>query len=907
MAQVGDDTRPPVNSTPSSTSTQRQETQPTQTKPTEPQQKDSYQGETRAQGDDQKTGRKSSASSDKPPSCPEGEDGHGTKYLDDDEIEAFLDELDGNNNGFIEYEEVEHQLDRVHEEIAPKAAPHLRLHRDVAGKSGGDDGEADARHIFLSKLLSSGGSPGAGGTEEGQQEGGTGDGEQQHQQLHKKHRIPREEFKECVRRWKIPSMKQDKAAEKEEHDYVASMSVWRRVRAYWAVHGPEVMFLALVVAMHVGLGVWQCVKYATGPQYQGALGWGVVLAKTSAGALYASFFFLVISMSRYFSTFLRKFYYVSRFINWDLSQEFHIRMSIVALVLATLHAIGHLSGSFNWGSRPDRQDAVEALLGQRMRYTDFLGTRPGITGLIALSLFYVLAILSIPQVRKWNYQVFQLAHLLMFPILACLIAHGTSQLLQFTMFGYFLAFPTLLITAERLVRVATGFHRIKAKLRVLDAETVEISATIPSERLWRYEAGQYVFLQVPELSMWQWHPFTVSACLGKEMWLHIKTDGDWTGKLRGLAGEKVDEKDKKDATDDKKEKNKKDDAVSWDKVTEIEIGINGPFGAPAQRFYDFTHTIVVGGGIGVTPFSGILADLQAKDDAAHGGPSGQRKLPLGPGAVHSQKEGKDNKEQAAHSDNDGDNNNNTASSNDSSDEQTATQEVVRDPPHADGTGRLQPSSNSMPTAIYADDYRRVDFHWTVRERNALLWFSDLLNSVSASQLWHAKHDDHRNGGRGRDGTGKHLDINIHTHVTQTRKNISTHVYRWLLEMHRTEKHPESPLTGLINATRFGRPDFARILDEHYDEMRAFKAKKMKQRQEERRRRSTAVAAAAGDGASVSSVDSDDEDDKDVKVGVFYCGTPIVGEILADRCAALSARGRADGSKIEYHFMIEVFG
>lgn len=318
-------------------------------------------------------------------------------------------------------------------------------------------------------------------------------------------------------------------------------------------------------------------------------------------------------MSRYFSTFLRRFYHVSRFINWDLSQTFHIRMSIVALVLATLHAVGHLSGSFNWGSRPERQDAVTALLGApKPQYVDYVRTRPGITGIIALGLFYVLAALSLPQVRKWNYQVFQLAHLLMFPILGCLVAHGTSQLLQWAMFGYFLAFPTLLITAERLVRLATGLHRIPARLRVLDAETVEVSATIPSERLWRYEAGQYVFLQVPELSHWQWHPFTVSACSGKQMWLHIKTDGDWTGKLRKLAvGEGEEKKSKNSGDVEKKEKDGKSAGVE-EKVVNIDIGINGPFGAPAQRFYDFTHTIVVGGGIGVTPFSGILADLQVR-------------------------------------------------------------------------------------------------------------------------------------------------------------------------------------------------------------------------------------------------------------------------------------------------------
>lgn len=47
--------------------------------------------------------------------------------------------------------------------------------------------------------------------------------------------------------------------------------------------------------------------------------------------------------------------------------------------------------------------------------------------------------------------------------------------------------------------------------------------------------------------------------------------------------------------------------------------------------------------------------------------------------------------------------------------------------------------------------------------------------------------------------------------------------------------------------------------------------------------------------------------EELKVGVFFCGTPVVGEILADRCRLLSARGREDGSRVEYFFMMEVFG
>lgn len=73
------------------------------------------------------------------------------------------------------------------------------------------------------------------------------------------------------------------------------------------------------------------------------------------------------------------------------------------------------------------------------------------------------------------------------------------------------------------------------------------------------------------------------------MQVHIKADEDWTSKLQAMTKEGKPEK--------------------------IHVGIDGPFGAPAQRFYDFYQTIILGSGLGVTPFSGILTDLQARESA----------------------------------------------------------------------------------------------------------------------------------------------------------------------------------------------------------------------------------------------------------------------------------------------------
>lgn len=84
---------------------------------------------------------------------------------------------------------------------------------------------------------------------------------------------------------------------------------------------------------------------------------------------------MILSMSRWFATFCRKSYIVSRFINWDYSQSFHIKMAIIATFFATLHAIGHLTGTFLDGSRPERQGAVALLLGgdaTPMSYGDYV-------------------------------------------------------------------------------------------------------------------------------------------------------------------------------------------------------------------------------------------------------------------------------------------------------------------------------------------------------------------------------------------------------------------------------------------------------------------------------------------------------------------------------------------------------
>jgi dual oxidase len=306
---------------------------------------------------------------------------HELTYLTKEEINSFLDQLDHNKDGQISYTEFETALDKAHEELVPKPLPHHLTHPSR------DDSE---RHEFLQTLL-----------------GCTNSTENT--------TISREKFGDTLRSLNIPSLEQEQADEKADKEYMKSLPFWRRIRSYYSVNGPKIVFMTLVVSMQLAFGIWQLVTYlkTTSPPYRSTFGWGLVLAKTCAGILYPTLFFLILSMSRWWLTLSRSF--SPSIINLDLSQSFHIKISILALGLGTLHAIGHLTGSFVFGSKGSKQQGVEEILGGESErgYVDYVRTTAGWSGLVALGLFWILALFSMPRVRRWNYEVFQLIHLLM--------------------------------------------------------------------------------------------------------------------------------------------------------------------------------------------------------------------------------------------------------------------------------------------------------------------------------------------------------------------------------------------------------------------------------------------------------------------------------------------------------------
>ncbi|NXM88165.1 NOX5 oxidase, partial [Oenanthe oenanthe] len=56
---------------------------------------------------------------------------------------------------------------------------------------------------------------------------------------------------------------------------------------------------------------------------------------------------------------------------------------------------------------------------------------------------------------------------------------------------------------------------------------------IQRPKSFRFQPGDYVYLNIPAVAAYEWHPFSISSApeQPETLWLHIRARGQWTTKL----------------------------------------------------------------------------------------------------------------------------------------------------------------------------------------------------------------------------------------------------------------------------------------------------------------------------------------------------------------------------------------
>ncbi|KAF0689319.1 Aste57867_19236 [Aphanomyces stellatus] len=173
-------------------------------------------------------------------------------------------------------------------------------------------------------------------------------------------------------------------------------------------------------------------------------------------------------------------------------------------------------------------------------------------------------------VRKSNFNLFWLTHLLFLPFLIFLFLYGAAAWVAPPQAWFWVA----IYMVERRFRVTTMFGG-QTRLKKVHVMSNAVVLYMKKPRgFHNFRPGMYLYLNVPELSKFEWHPFTISSASDDDdLTVHIRVAGDWTSALHTRLKE----------------------------FPMPSIAIDGPVGAPSIEYSNYSTVVLVAGGIGVTP------------------------------------------------------------------------------------------------------------------------------------------------------------------------------------------------------------------------------------------------------------------------------------------------------------------
>lgn len=294
---------------------------------------------------------------------------------------------------------------------------------------------------------------------------------------------------------------------------------------------------------------------------------------------------------------------VNGIIQFDKNITFHKTIAYSLVFWTWVHTIAHfnnfaqLSAKNNLGFK----GFLEA---------NFL-TGPGWSGWIMLITLMTMLATSIEKPRRANYERFWYTHHLFIIFFMfwsihgafCMIktdsapfCFGTGVFWEYWMFG---GFAYLL---ERVLREIRGTHKTYVS-KVIHHPSNVCEIQIKKEHT-KTNAGQYIFLCCPEISIWQYHPFTLTSAPEEDyISVHVRMVGNFTKALGKVLG-----------ADPANPPNKKDDRTATTNNGSLQrilprLYIDGPFGSASEDVFKFETAILVGAGIGVTPFASILKSI----------------------------------------------------------------------------------------------------------------------------------------------------------------------------------------------------------------------------------------------------------------------------------------------------------
>ncbi|XP_026166684.1 NADPH oxidase 5 [Mastacembelus armatus] len=440
-------------------------------------------------------------------------------------------------------------------------------------------------------------------------------------------------------------------------------------RAYWQNNSRKLLFLGVYASLSVLLFVGAVLRH----HYGGA--WFMV-AKGCGQCLNFNCTFVMVLMLRRCLTWLRATW-VLRILPLDQNILLHQIVGYAVLGYSLVHTAAHI---FNFVrlSESSGYSLWEYLLTTRPGIGWVRGTA-SVTGVVLQVLICLMVLCSSTFVRRsGHFEVFYWSHLSYVWVWALLVVHCAN-------FWKWFVVPGLVFLLEKIVGIAVsrigGLYIVEVNL--LPSKVTHL--VIKRPQFFHFKPGDYVYINIPVIAKYEWHPFTISSApeQSEALWLHVRSMGQWTNRLyeyfRQAEGPELGPKRLATSLRNRRQLMKaqeqlfsspgcngdvasnEDDAVELTmyrqngsqsdvapaslsgaqgpleplpdelglaergeapalreisakfgenhRFCNIKCYVDGPYGTPTRQIFASEHAVLIGAGIGITPFASILQSI----------------------------------------------------------------------------------------------------------------------------------------------------------------------------------------------------------------------------------------------------------------------------------------------------------
>ncbi|KAG9192403.1 NADPH oxidase 2 [Alternaria panax] len=392
----------------------------------------------------------------------------------------------------------------------------------------------------------------------------------------------------------------------------------------WMVNeGYRRFFVFTFAILHVMVFVFGMMNYGLKDNSIGSrnrFGLTFPIARSAALVLHVDVAFILFPVCRNLISMARRTP-LNDVIPFDKNITFHKLVAWSIVFFSWVHTIAHWNNLAKFSATND--------LGFMGFILANLATGPGWSGYVMLIALNAIAITAAEKARRANFERFWYMHHLFIVFFVFWSIHGAFCMIQpdfapfcdgIGVFWEYWMYGGFAYLAERIAREVRGRHKTYIS-KVIQHPSNVCEVQIKKEHT-KTRAGQYIFLCCPEISIWQYHPFTLTSAPEEDyISVHIRMVGNFTKAFGQALGCSTERK----PAGEKGEKGGSSEEIALRQILP-RVYIDGPFGSASEDVFKFEVAVLCGAGIGVTPFASILKSIWYRMNYPQGSRTRLRKV-----------------------------------------------------------------------------------------------------------------------------------------------------------------------------------------------------------------------------------------------------------------------------------------